>query len=93
MIAYVVVLEGELDDAAINARYGLRPAWAGGGILPGAYETGSLIVDVFDGRSMLPLWRGTIRANIPPELSEELRRQRVTNAGATVLSAFSPGGS
>ena len=92
LVAYVVVLENQLDDAAISSRYGFKVDWSAAGTLPGIYEKGALIVDIFNGRTMLPVWRGCLHASVAPDLNEDLRRQRLSNAAVSVLSSFSPSG-
>ena len=77
MVGYVIALKSTMNDMDINALYDFNTGWAPGSGTAQKYDKGMLIIDVIDGRTRQPLWRGAVQANVNLDLSEKIRIQRI----------------
>jgi hypothetical protein len=88
LVGCVAALEEALNDLEINNFYGFKTGWSPGGGAPQKYEKGMLILDIMDGRTGMPLYRGSVRANVDLGLPEKVRKERLDLAIAQLLSSF-----
>ena len=77
MVGYVIALESTMNDMDINSLYNFKTEWAPGIGRAYQYDRGMLIIDVFDGRTRRPLWRGAVQAKVDLDLNEKVRKQRL----------------
>jgi hypothetical protein len=68
--------------------WGWSPWW--GGPYVSTWDEGTLVLDVADGRTRAPLWRGTASRAIDYDLTPEERRARLREAVREVLANFPP---
>ena len=90
LVGYYVAVDHPVDDETLNHRYGFGAGWTPGSGSARNYKRGTLIIDIVQNRTRRPLWRGALQANVDPELSDEVRKQRLDLAAAQLLSSFSP---
>jgi hypothetical protein len=86
LVGYLVALESELDDQAIAKIYGSAP-----GLIvqrTDDYEKGTLIIDIVDGVTKQPVWRGALQAAVTFDVDPTSRQQRVTSAVENLLNNF-----
>ncbi len=99
-VAYHASLDSALEMQVVNEHYGYSyqgsygstwgPAVQGQTALPREFERGTLLVDVLDGRSRQLVWRGTVQAEVYPDLDEKKREERIREAARKVLGQFPP---
>jgi hypothetical protein len=82
LVGYVVAVEGSLDDGALARKLGSTSGAAH------SYEKGALVVDVFEQQRRRSIWRGSITILADPDLSDEVRAQRVRYGVEHLLSRF-----
>ncbi|MBN1346426.1 MAG: DUF4136 domain-containing protein [Phycisphaerae bacterium] len=89
LVAYEVILEGDLDPAALAQRKGYGTEdW--GDELGQKYEKGSLVIDVLDPKTNKLIWRGVADAELAVVATEEQKRKRVDEAVKRILQKFPP---
>gem|GEM_PF-1524500 len=98
VVRYHIVVENRLDMRQFNQRHGF--GYYGYGpfyryphaMQPTAriYRQGSLIVDVVEGGTNKPLWRGVSEERLQDSLSPEEQRQRLGAAITDIMSNFPP---
>jgi len=54
------------------------------------FEQGSLVLMVFEPRTVQPIWRGVVTGMFDPTATPEQRRQRITDAMHKLLKQFPP---
>jgi hypothetical protein len=88
-VSYQLIIDG-MNDKELNKNYIFpdspnrwRPAEF-------SYDKGTLLVDIVCAEDKCPRWRGSINANIFPELSDEQRKNRVSAAIKYLLKNFPP---
>jgi hypothetical protein len=100
LVGYHTAVEGRLDAAAVNSYYGYGFDWSPWHY-PGRpevqtdtylryYEEGVLIIDIVDARSNQLVWRGTARADLKRDATDEEREARVSKAVRKLLDDFPP---
>jgi len=98
IVRYHIVVENRLDVRNYNQRHGF--GYYGYGPFyrypyaaqPTAriYRQGSLIVDIVEGDTKRPLWRGVSEQRLQDSLSPEEQRQRLGAAVTDIMSNFPP---
>jgi hypothetical protein len=103
IVSYHIVIEEKLDPGSYDRLYGfggysyrrgyrLHPAplfygTTGG---PRVYNQGNLIIDLVDGKTEKPIWRGVSEKRLRGSLSPSEQREVLTNAVHEVLATFPP---
>lgn len=98
IVRYHIVVENRLDMRSYNQRHGF--GYYGYGPFyrypyatqpsPRIYRQGSLIVDIVEGESNRPLWRGVSEQRLQDSLSPDEQRQRLGAALTDIMSNFPP---
>lgn len=81
LVAVVVLGEG-ITAADILQKFKLTPSFKASN----RYEKGTIVVAIFDAMTEKILWRGALQANINLSLPAEVRRQRVREGIARILT-------
>jgi hypothetical protein len=92
-VSYHLVIDNHDDDQQINEAYTRpesRKRWWPGRDEPQGYSQGSLIVDIVCAQDFCPRWRGSVSAQILPDLSEDDRAKRIAAAVNYLLRDFPP---
>ena len=87
-VAYMLALEGTMNDDALSKRYGFDTNWHPAGKGNKIYEKGTLVIDVFTSDYKRPVWRGALQAGVDLELPEKIRQQRLESAIGLLLEDF-----
>lgn len=100
IVNYHVVVEEKIDPRSYNELYGWygrgyyypypRPLFYGVNSGVRVYEQGSLIVDIIDGKTDKPLWRGVSQKRLSRGLSPQKQREVLSMAVVEVMSQFPP---
>ena len=100
LVAYHLALDQKLDMQIVNDYYGYAyqgtygatwgPAVQDQAAIPREYEMGTLVVDVLDAASKQLVWRGTVEAEVYPDLDAKKREERIRDAAKQVLAQFPP---
>ncbi|WP_455204099.1 DUF4136 domain-containing protein [Kaarinaea lacus] len=88
LVAYQLAMGDANANAEIGKQEGVQPGLAGQNPDSGAYEKGTLVVDISQGSSKIPVWNGAIQAFVVIDLPEEERKVRVHNAVSRLLRGF-----
>ena len=100
LVAYHLALDDKLDLEIVNDYYGYAyqgnygstwgPAVQNQAAIPREYQQGTLVVDVLDAVSKQLVWRGTVEAEVYPNLDAKKREERIRDAARQVLAQFPP---
>jgi len=102
VVNYHVVVEEKIDPRSYNELYGYgwygrgyyypypRPFFYGVNSGVRVYEQGSLIIDIVDGKTDKPLWRGVSQKRLSRGLSPQKQREILSMAVTEVLAQFPP---
>ena len=101
VVNYHVVVEEKIDPRSYNELYGY--GWYGRGYYPyprpffygvnsgiRVYEQGSLIIDIVDGKTNKPIWRGVSQKRLSRGLSPQRQREVLSMAVVEVMAQFPP---
>lgn len=100
-VHYHIVFEEKLDPGTYDSLYGFSYYGRGyryfpppsihrtyGG--PRVYQQGNLIIDIVDGKTQKPIWRGVSEKRLRHHLTPQQQRDVLTNAVHEVLMSFPP---
>lgn len=96
-VRYHIVIEERLDVRSYDQRYGF--GYYGFGYhrhpyapfaSPRVYSQGNLIIDMVDGDSGEPIWRGVAEERLYDKLDPRRQRKILSGAVADILSRFPP---
>lgn len=101
IVNFHVVVEEKIDPRSYNELYGYgwygrgyygypRPFFYGMNSGVRVYEQGSLIVDIIDGKTNKPLWRGVSQKRLSRGLAPERQREILSGAVTEVIAQFPP---
>ncbi len=101
VVSYHVVLEEKIDPRSYNQLYGF--GWYGRGYYPAPrpyfygtntglriYSQGSLIIDIVDGKTDKPIWRGVSEKRLSQGMSPQRQREILSMAVTEVIAEFPP---
>jgi hypothetical protein len=97
-VRYHIVMEERLDMRGFDQRYGFGyygfgpfpRYYYGPPPIPRVYNQGSLIVDIVDGRTGQPIWRGVAEERIHDTADPSRQREILSAAMVDILSQFPP---
>lgn len=97
-IRYHIVMEERLDRRSFDHRYGfgyygfgpMHRYHYGPPPIPRVYSQGTLIVDVVDGKTGQPIWRGVSEERINDRADPSRQREILSAAMIDILSQFPP---
>ncbi|MDQ2075416.1 DUF4136 domain-containing protein [Marinimicrobium sp. ABcell2] len=97
-VRYHIVMEERLDMRSFDQRYGFgyygfgpfHRLHYGPPPTPRVYNQGSLIVDIVDGRTGQPIWRGVAEERIHDRADPSRQREILSAAMVDILSQFPP---
>lgn len=89
-IGYVAALEGKVAYGTVDDyfRYRRRAVWVTG-VETVEYDEGTLVLDISDGSTGDPIWRGSAEAELHDD-SREYREQKLREAVTRLLDRFPP---
>lgn len=100
IVSYHVVVEEKIDARSYNDMYGFgyygvgyrhpRPYFLGTNTGINVYNQGSLIVDIVDGKTDKPVWRGVSEKRLSRGLAAKQQREILSKAVTEVLATFPP---
>lgn len=103
IVNYHIVIEEKLDPGSYDRIYGFGgygyrrgyrmypgPLFYGTTGGPRVYNQGNLIIDLVDGKTEKPIWRGVSEKRLRTGLSPAQQREVLTNAVQEVLATFPP---
>ena len=103
IVSYHIVVEEKIDPGTYNSLYGFgyygrpyryypSPFYYGYGPLDGptVYNQGSLIIDIVDGKTDKPIWRGVSEKRLRNGYNPQQQREVLSSAVAEVLATFPP---
>ena len=88
-LGYLIAVDDELTDAAIQETFGMTPGLPVGN---NRYGKGTLVVELRRGGSPQALWRGSVQILADPTLSKPLRLERIRNGVASLMRRLPMGG-
>ncbi len=100
IVSYHVVVEEKIDPRSYNDIYGFgyygvgyrypRPYFLGTNTGLRVYNQGSLIIDIVDGKTDKPIWRGVSEKRLSRSMAPQQQREVLSKAVVEVLSQFPP---
>jgi hypothetical protein len=101
IVSYHIVIEEKLDPGTYDSLYGFgyygrgyrhfpSPLYYGSTGGPRVYNQGSLIVDIVDGKTDKPIWRGVSEKRLRNGLTPQKQREILTGAVLEILAKFPP---
>lgn len=102
VVSYHVVMEEKIDPRSYNELYGFgwygrgyyypapRPFFYGAGTGIRTYNQGSLIIDIVDGKTDKPIWRGVSEKRLSQGMSPQKQREILSQAVTEVMAEFPP---
>lgn len=100
VVSYHVIMEEKIDPLSYNELYGFgrygrgylypSPLFYGAGSGLRTYDQGSLIVDIVDGKTEKPIWRGVSEKRLSKGMSPQRQREILSVAVVEVLAQFPP---
>ncbi len=101
VVSYHVVMEEKIDPRSYNDLYGFgwygrgyylapRPFFYGVNSGVRTYNQGSLIIDIVDGKTDKPIWRGVSEKRLSQGMSPQRQREILSMAVAEVVAEFPP---
>lgn len=102
IVTYHVVVEEKIDPRSYNDLYGFgygyyglgyrypRPYFLGVNQGLRVYNQGSLIIDIVDGKTEKPIWRGVSEKRLSRGLAPQQQRDVLSKAVVEVLAQFPP---
>lgn len=102
IVTYHVVVEEKIDPRSYNDIHGFgygyygmgyrypRPYFLGTNTGLRIYNQGSLIIDVVDGKTDKPIWRGVSEKRLSRGMAPQQQREVLSNAVVEVLAQFPP---
>ena len=99
IVSYHVVVEEKIDPRSYNDLYGF--GWYGRGYHPRpmfygvnsgvrTYNQGSLIIDIVDGKTNKPIWRGVSQKRLSKGMAPQNQREVLSMAVSEVMVQFPP---
>ena len=88
LIGFTLALESSLSDREISDNYGIASGLPNNKDKENEYEKGTVIIDVADADTRSLIWRGALQAMVSPDISEEVRRERITRAVKILIDNF-----
>lgn len=100
IVSYHVVVEEKIDPRSYNDLYGFgwygrgyyspRPFFYGVNSGVRTYNQGSLIIDVVDGKTSKPIWRGVSQKRLSKGMAPQNQREVLSMAVGEVMAQFPP---
>jgi hypothetical protein len=100
VVSYHVVVEEKIDPRSYNDMYGFgyygighrypRPYFLGTNTGLRVYNQGSLIIDIVDGKTDKPIWRGVSEKRLSRGMAPQQQREVLSKAVIEVLAKFPP---
>lgn len=100
IVNYHVVLEEKIDPRSYNDLYGYgwygrgyyhpRPYFYGVNSGLRTYNQGSLIIDIVDGKTNKPIWRGVSQKRLSKGMNPQNQREVLSMAVSEVIAQFPP---
>lgn len=102
IVSYHVVVEEKIDPRSYNDIHGFgygyygmgyrypRPYFLGTNTGLRVFNQGSLIIDVVDGKTDKPIWRGVSEKRLSRGMAPQQQREVLSNAVIEVLAQFPP---
>ena len=100
LVSYHVVVEEKIDPPSYDDIYGFgyygrayrypSPFFRGVGAGLRVYNQGSLIVDIVDGKTGKPIWRGVSEKRLSRSMTPPQQREVLSRAVAEVIGQFPP---
>lgn len=100
IVSYHVVVEEKIDPRSYNDLYGFgmygrgyyhpRPYFYGVNSGVRTYNQGSLIIDIVDGKTNKPIWRGVSQKRLSKGMAPQNQREVLSMAVSEVMAQFPP---
>jgi len=100
VVSYHVVIEEKIDPRSYNELYGFgyygrgyrypSPFFYGPGAGVRVYNQGSLIIDIVDARTDMPIWRGVSEKRLSRDMAPKQQREVLSRAVTEVIARFPP---
>jgi hypothetical protein len=100
IVSYHIVVEEKIDPRSYNDLYGFgwygrgyyhpRPMFYGVNSGVRTYNQGSLIIDIVDGKTNKPIWRGVSQKRLSKGMAPQNQREVLSMAVSEVMTQFPP---